>query len=338
MNKILTGILVMLSTGVFGQNWSGITPGNIFYNSGNVGVGTATPEAKVHVVGDESGVKSQYGFMVVESTDAQLDLISNADGTWGSAINFVQGNVGNNIDIWSIARQTTGGSGNSSLRFNYGTTNSHLNSNIATFNASGNIGFGTTTPEEKLHVIGTSSIEGNIGTPTINHWLPGSHTLELTNTDAGDVVLSFHRAGLSNAAIKHSSSMGLIFSGNGEYNSNHMHITRDGYVGIGTSTPGTYKLAVEGKIGAREIQVKTGTWADYVFEEDYKLADLSEVEKYIKENKHLPGIPTTAEVEKDGVNLGEMNVKLLEKVEELTLYVIELKKEIEELKELNKDE
>lgn len=108
-----------------------------------------------------------------------------------------------------------------------------------------------------------------------------------------------------------------------------------GNVGIGTANPGSFKLAVEGKIGAREIQVTAVTpWPDYVFEEDYNLTDLSEVEQYIKENKHLPGVPTTTEVEKDGVNLGEMNVKLLEKVEELTLYVIEQNKQLKDQSQL----
>jgi len=99
-----------------------------------------------------------------------------------------------------------------------------------------------------------------------------------------------------------------------------------GIVGIGTTTTGTHKLAVDGTIGAREITVELGTWSDFVFEPDYDLRPLAEVEEYINKNHHLPEIPSAAEVEENGINLGEMNAKLLQKIEELTLYLIEQNK------------
>jgi hypothetical protein len=103
-----------------------------------------------------------------------------------------------------------------------------------------------------------------------------------------------------------------------------------GNVGIGTDNP-TYKLSVLGNIRSTEVVVETG-WADYVFDEKYVLPPLSEVEKFIKQNKHLPNIPTAAEIEKNGLFLGDTQKKMIEKIEELTLYVIDLKKEIELLK------
>ncbi|NOQ27296.1 MAG: hypothetical protein GQ564_18195 [Bacteroidales bacterium] len=106
-------------------------------------------------------------------------------------------------------------------------------------------------------------------------------------------------------------------------------------IGIGTETVGSFKLAVEGKIGAHEIVISTDGWADFVFEPTYNLMPLKELDTYIQENKHLPEIPTTAEVQENGISVGEMNAKLLQKIEELTLYVIELKKEVEILKEQN---
>lgn len=108
-----------------------------------------------------------------------------------------------------------------------------------------------------------------------------------------------------------------------------------GNVGIGTNNPGTNKLAVEGTIGARRVKVTQTAWADFVFHPDYNLPALSEVEKFVKTNRHLPDIPSAAEVEKEGLDLGEMNKKLLQKVEELTLYLIDIKKEINQLKEQN---
>ncbi|WP_420602828.1 LamG-like jellyroll fold domain-containing protein [Flagellimonas sp.] len=106
-----------------------------------------------------------------------------------------------------------------------------------------------------------------------------------------------------------------------------------GDVGIGTNAvPSGYKLAVEGKIRTREIRVDQDTWPDYVFKEGYDLPSLEEIQKHIEEKGHLPNIPSAKEVEANGVELGEMNKLLLEKVEELTLYILELTNENKEIK------
>ena len=99
-------------------------------------------------------------------------------------------------------------------------------------------------------------------------------------------------------------------------------------VGIGTTAPDE-KLTVKGKIHTQEVRVDMSgpLVPDYVFSEDYKLKSLQEVEDYIKENKHLPEIPSAQEIEKNGLMLAEMNMNLLKKIEELTLYIIEMKKE-----------
>ncbi len=100
-----------------------------------------------------------------------------------------------------------------------------------------------------------------------------------------------------------------------------------GNVGIGTSNP-SEKLSVNGTVLAKEIRVSTESsdWPDYVFQDSYQLMDLTEIEIYIKEHKHLPNIPSAKEMEASGVNLAEMNKLLLQKVEELTLYTIDLEK------------
>lgn len=103
-----------------------------------------------------------------------------------------------------------------------------------------------------------------------------------------------------------------------------------GNVGIGTTNPGQWKLAVNGNIRAKEIKVESG-WADFVFYDDYRLPSLNEVENHIKRHGHLKDIPSAQEVEEQGVFLGEMNAKLLQKIEELTLYTIQQDKEILEL-------
>ncbi|UIR54604.1 hypothetical protein LZQ00_09990 [Sphingobacterium sp. SRCM116780] len=106
----------------------------------------------------------------------------------------------------------------------------------------------------------------------------------------------------------------------------------DGYVGIGTTTP-KEALSVNGNIRAKEIKVETTNWPDYVFEEDYKLPSLTETEQFIKENKHLPEVPKASEVEENGVSLGEMNKILLQKIEELTLHLIEKDKRLEKVEQ-----
>ncbi|PXX95023.1 hypothetical protein DF185_22695 [Marinifilum breve] len=93
--------------------------------------------------------------------------------------------------------------------------------------------------------------------------------------------------------------------------------------------------SVGGMLKAKEVKVQTDVWADLVFEEDYKLRSLSELESFIGTNKHLPEIPSEKEVNKNGISVGEMNAKLLQKIEELTLYVIDLNKSVNSLKTEN---
>jgi len=106
----------------------------------------------------------------------------------------------------------------------------------------------------------------------------------------------------------------------------------NGNVGIGTATPNA-KLTVNGNIRAKEIKVETANWPDYVFAKDYQLPSLKETEQHIKEKGHLPGIPSAEEVKTNGVNLGEMNAKLLKKIEELTLILIQLNNKVEQQSE-----
>ena len=97
----------------------------------------------------------------------------------------------------------------------------------------------------------------------------------------------------------------------------------------------TYKLAVSGGILTEKVRVATkGTpfWADFVFESTFKLKSLKEVEDFIKENKHLPDVPSTSDVTKNGIDLAETQAILLQKIEELTLYVIQQQKDINKLK------
>ena len=119
-----------------------------------------------------------------------------------------------------------------------------------------------------------------------------------------------------------------------------LHAKSNGYVGIGTRNP-TERLSVKGKIRAQEVKVEADNninWPDYVFSKDYKLPSLSEVEKHIHEKGHLPEVPSAKEVEKEGIALGANQALLLKKIEELTLYLIELKHEVNKQKMKNDEQ
>lgn len=125
---------------------------------------------------------------------------------------------------------------------------------------------------------------------------------------------------------------------NAEYQNEGFTLFTGGAVGIGVSEADApvklagAKLGVNGKIIATEVEVKLfGSWPDFVFKKDFQLMPLCEVENFINENGHLPNVPNEAHVRENGINLGQMDAILLQKIEELTLHVIELNKRIAEL-------
>ncbi len=134
---------------------------------------------------------------------------------------------------------------------------------------------------------------------------------------------------ISNTTTNRDGSL-KIFDNNLETQS--VYVTREGNMGIGLKNPKD-KLEVNGQIHARSVKIDIKNWADFVFEEIYDLPRLSEIESYITKEGHLPNVPSTEEVLKDGIQLGEMQKILLQKVEELTLYLIEQDKQIQALQE-----
>jgi hypothetical protein len=180
----------------------------------------------------------------------------------------------------------------------------------------GNVGIGTTSPAAPLEVKATNTWNGTVRANTNANGEYSSFGLFENNT-------------LRWAMYNHPGVTNTLYFANAA-GQDKFAFTQDGKLGIGTTAPDA-TLAVKGDIHTREVRVDmTGSMVpDYVFEKNYNLRTLTEVENYINQNKHLPEVPAAKEMEANGVNLGEMNMLLLKKVEELTLYVIELKKEVE---------
>jgi hypothetical protein len=225
-----------------------------------------------------------------------------------------------------------------------------------------NIGIGTSSPSGILEIQKNSDAYENMLVLTHKNSIGGLHSIwkfqQHTNgnlvvsgtkgnwifekkSDRDDIMMSFiHR---SSSGTAHSvwnfenHTTGNFVISNSQ--SKSFFFDTEGSVGIGTSSTGSHKLAVEGSIGAREIEVEATGWSDFVFDDEYDLKSLMEVEEFINNNNHLPDIPSEKEVLEKGINLGEVDAKLLQKIEELTLYLIEQnkmiikqQKEIEDLK------
>jgi len=214
----------------------------------------------------------------------------------------------------------------------------------------GKIGVSITNPTERLDIKGNincyTTPYSNINIAT-SGWGAG-HGLLFNARPVGDGYLSTQSKYTCSAGQYTNGAGGIIFQGNGgvldflisstssginnkvDWGTPKMRILRNGNIGIGVKKPSN-RLEVNGTIRAKEIKVEATNWADYVFADDYALKPLCEVEAFITENSHLPDVPSAAVVENEGIELGEMNKILLQKIEELTLYAIQKDKEVKDL-------
>jgi hypothetical protein len=213
---------------------------------------------------------------------------------------------------------------------NLNNINSDFSANLITSNQinSGKIGLPTFIADTKLSFIQSYNVnetkaikmfyQGSWGTPS---FASNFRYIDISSTEEGNIFqLNAYGLGIGYNPPSYGSNDRLYINGN---------------VGIGTINPG-YKLDVIGTIRSREVKVDL-LGADFVFEKDYKLMPLNELEKFIRKQKHLPEIATAKQMETNGVELGKLNSKLLQKTEELTLYIIEQNKKIE-LIEKNQNE
>ena len=303
-----------LRIGTFSSNSSGDfivrTGGSdqlIVTESGNVGIGHAAPFTKMHIVdGQDAGLNlATNGYMMlgpITGTNIIMDnneIIARSGATTAATLNL-QTNGG---ELVSGARLTINKDGEAlKLNGSAPVTNFYLNGT-----SKGTIGLNAGGDM----VLGTNAGAAMILTPT------GGGGVILNPTNAGNVILS--PSGGGDIIMNTSSGGNINMNPNGQV-----------AIGVGVAAASGYKLTVSGKVLCEELKVKlrsTG-WSDYVFAKDYKLPSLAEVEKFIQQHKHLPNIPTAAEVEKNGIEVGDMQKRMMEKIEELMLYVIQLQKEV----------
>ncbi|MEL4309108.1 hypothetical protein [Joostella sp. CR20] len=242
-----------------------------------------------------------------------------------------------------------------------------------TFPSSSNVGIGTLNPEHgKLHISGTGASQGinlwtKSGETTSRIWIDNQNkTFHLSKGDNPINGITINNNGLVGIGEINPEYGRLHINGNGASQGinlwtksgettsriwidnqnktfhlskgnnpiNGITINNNGLVGIGEINPNS-KLSVNGKIHAKEVKIDLIGWSDFVFYDNYNLPTLFEVETHIKEKGHLKDIPSAKEVAENGIFLGEMDSKLLQKIEELMLYTIQQQKEIENLKKEN---
>jgi len=270
---VLLILTLLLTIGVKAQPWIVPASGNIYYNQGNVGIGTTNPVDKFHVSGGDIGIDQPYAF---KFANGQTIRDNGGGGLAITSVNSINNTVANG-SYYTISGGNVGiGMNNPNSKVvisdGYGTMS------IGSGGTSGGIGFNRNVKD------------GQIFNTAVSAWQfqtrDDRFTLEGYNGAAHDLFT----------------------------------VLKNGDVGMGTIAP-QYKLDVIGTIRAKEIKVDLNG-ADFVFGKEYKLMPLSELETFINEQKHLPDIAPAKEMHEKGTNLGDLNSKLLQKVEELTLYVI----------------
>jgi hypothetical protein len=271
---------------------------DVSYNTVTTTTMDSNNPTSIRILGqnDPVGLASSRKISFEFSSAGKAQISAYRENSWGTSLQFL---TSDDSDL----------GGNPSVRLHIHRT--------------GNIGIGTTIPGNKLTVLMDASTNGDgVAVQAASNMGAGSQPgYALLNSSGNKRMYSYLDVFTDTYNIGNASGTNL------------MSINQNGNVGIGAIDARGYKLAVNGKIRAQEIKVEASPWPDCVFNKSYSLPTLQETEKHIKEKGHLPGMPSAEEVKTNGIDLGEMNAKLLQKIEELTLHLIEIKKENQEIKD-----
>lgn len=313
MKKILTlAFAASLTANITAQNTAWPTPSG----TTNVGIGTAYPTYKLHVVGTTAGSE----FITPKVGLIATDVFSfDSKQMYQNGVQFVS-------DSWKTDGFTTWLSGWGGIRLFTG------GQPRFSMNAYGSIGIGITAPLADLHIEKANSSIIRLSTNNSPGGPDGYYTEIINKYDFAESFAIRHHGyniikSKGNAeAIEIGHSVGTAVGINLITASGGKTTIPNGKVVIGnynTAVP-DYLLSVKGNIVAQKVKVTQTNWADYVFDSSYSLMPLQDVATYITTNKHLPFVPSAAVVEKEGIDIGESQATLLRKIEELTLYMIEM--------------
>lgn len=309
--------------------------GNSVQRGGAVAIGKALNYGRLNISGDNSSAAAQT--IASFGTDGPgISIVRNWPGIYYNAY----------WDTVSSSKKSMAAGYGSILEMDPATGNLFYNTtNVATgagqtmtpvlrmtITNAGKMGIGTTSFNNMLHVReGASGLTGYgqaTGVFEANHE-NYINILSPSGLQSG-ILFGTNGSNVHGGIIYNDGSTvsGLQFRTNG--NLTRMVVTNSGNIGVGTLSP-AYKLDVCGTIRSKEVRVETG-WCDYVFADNYKLRPLEEVESFIKENKHLPDVTKGSIIETEGLEIGKVSSQMIRKIEELTLYVIELQKQVDALK------
>lgn len=321
----------------------------VLTRDGNLGIGTATPDTKLQIVGGEDASLADDGFILLgESGGFNMVLDENEIQARrsGGASDLALQNAGGNVGIGTLTPEvrlhvatgtnaTLAGGGaiqvGATDDVNLAIDNNEIlvrddsgTGSLSLQNDGGNVGIGTASPDMniKLQVIG-----GTDASNTEGGFIQAGSSSGLNVAMDNNEIQARNNGGASELLVQHDGGDVLLCGLEG------------GQVGIGITSAANlpdaeYLLAVDGFILSEEIRVEMSeAWPDYVFEKDYELMPLEELEQSIATHQHLPGIPSAAEIADDGLVIGDMQRRMMEKIEELTLYVIELNKKNQKLEQ-----